>query len=140
MRNSPVMNEWRTTNPPPTVAIFPFQNSTDQHIDSALETILSEAETWLVDANVVSVISRERQRQMIAEVEGQQNAVFNPAHAAKYGRQLGAKYFVTGKVSGQDERTEDMRRVQYFVYLQVLEVETSAIRWQGKTEITKAIR
>jgi hypothetical protein len=140
LRGAPVMNEWRTTNPPPTVAIFPFQNSTDQHIDSALETILSEAETWLVDANVVSVISRERQNQMIREVEGQQNAVFNPAHAAKYGRQLGAKYFITGKVSGNDERTEDMRRVQYFMYLQVLEVETSAIRWQGKTEITKAIR
>ena len=41
LRGAPVMNEWRTTNPPPTVAIFPFQNSTDQHIDSALETILS---------------------------------------------------------------------------------------------------
>jgi PBP1b-binding outer membrane lipoprotein LpoB len=74
------------------------------------------------------------------EVEGQQNAVFNPAHTAKYGRQLGAKYLITGKVSGNDERTEDMRRVQYFLYMQVLEVETSAIRWQGKTEITKAVR
>jgi hypothetical protein len=140
MRSAPVMNMWRTTNPPPTVAVFPFQNSTDEHIDSALETILSEAETWLVDANVVSVISRERQNQMIREVEGQAQPVFNPAHAARYGQQLGAKYFITGKISGNDERTEDMRRVQYFLYLQVIEVETSAIRGQWKTEITKAIR
>jgi uncharacterized protein (TIGR02722 family) len=140
LRTSRAMDTWRTTNPPPTVAIFPFSNSTDQHIDSALETILSETETWMVESNVVTMISRERQREMIREVEGQQNAVFNPAHAARYGRQMGAKYFITGKVSGNDERTEDMRRVQYFLYLQVIEVETSVIAWQGKTEITKAVR
>jgi PBP1b-binding outer membrane lipoprotein LpoB len=140
LRVSPVMNEWRTTNPPPTVAIFPFSNTTSEHIDSSLDTVLSEAETWLVESNVASVVSRERQNQMIREVEHQQNPVFNPAHTATYGQQLGAKYFITGKVSGNDERTEDMRRVQYFLYLQVIDVATSGIRFQGKTEITKAIK
>jgi len=140
LRSAPVMNEWRTTHPPPTVAIFPFQNSTSEHIDSMLDAMLSEAETWLVESGTVQVISRERQNQMIREVEGQQNPVFNPANAARYGRQLGAKYFITGKVSGNDERTDDMRRVQYFLFMQVIDVETSAIRWQRKTYITKAIK
>lgn len=140
LRTSPVMNEWRTTNPQPTVAIFPFQNSTSEHIDSMLDAMLGEAESWLVDAQVVRVVSRERQNQMIREVEGQQNAVFNPAHAAKYGKQLGVKYFITGKVAGNDERTEDMRRVQYFLFMQVIDVETSEIRWQRKTYVTKAVK
>jgi penicillin-binding protein activator len=140
LRVAPVMNEWRTTNPPPVVAVFPFQNSTSEHIDSMLDTILSEAETWLIESNVVSVIARDRQNQMIREVEGQQHPVFNPNNAAKYGRQLGAKYFITGKVSAADERNEDMRRVQYFLYMQVIDVETSAIRFQGKSEITKAVK
>jgi penicillin-binding protein activator len=140
LRGAPVMNEWRTTNPPPTVAIFPFQNSTSEHIDSMLDAMLSEAETWLVESGTVQVISRERQNQMIREIEGQQNPVFNPANAATYGKQLGAKYFITGKVSGADERSEDMRRVQYFMFMQVIDVETSAIRWQRKTYITKAIK
>lgn len=140
LRSSPVMNEWRTTNPQPIVAIFPFQNSTSEHIESSLETILSEAETWLLESNAVRVVARQRQAEMIREVEGQQNAVFNPANAAKYGKQLGAKYFITGKVSGSDERSEDMRRVQYFLYLQVIDVETSEIRFQAKSEITKAIK
>jgi uncharacterized protein (TIGR02722 family) len=140
LRVSPLMNEWRTTNPQPVVAIFPFQNSTSEHIDSALDTILNEAETWLIESNVVRVVSRQRQNEMIREVEGQQNAVFNPANAAKYGKQLGAKYFITGKVSGNDERTEDMRRVQYFLYMQVIDVETSEVRFQAKSEITKAIK
>lgn len=140
LRSSPIMNEWRSTNPPPTVAVFPFQNSTDEHIDSMLDAMLSETETWLVDSGTVSVISRERQNQMIREVEGQQNPVFNPAKAATYGKQLGAKYFITGKVSASDERSDDMRRVQYFIFLQVIEVETSAIKWQRKTYVTKAIK
>jgi len=140
LRGAPVMNEWRTTHPPPNVAIFPFQNSTSEHIDSMLDAMLSEAETWLVESGTVQVISRERQNQMIREVEGQQNAVFNPANAAKYGKQLGAKYFITGKVSAADERSDDMRRVQYFLFLQVIDVETSAIKWQKKTYVTKAVK
>ncbi len=140
LRAAPIMNEWRSTNPPPNVAIFPIQNSTSEHIDSMLDALLGEAESWLVESGTVQVISRERQTQMIREVEGQQSAAFNPAHAATYGKQLGAKYFITGKISGNDERSEDMRRVQYFLFLQVIDVETSAIKWQRKTYITKAIK
>ena len=140
LRSAPVMNEWRSTNPPPNVAIFPIQNSTSEHIDSMLDAMLGEAESWLVESGTVQVIARDRQNQMIREVEGQQNAVFNPSNAAKYGKQLGAKYFVTGKVAGNDERSADMRRVQYFLFLQVIDVETSAIKWQKKTYVTKAIK
>jgi PBP1b-binding outer membrane lipoprotein LpoB len=140
LRNAPMMNQWRADRAQDTVAVFPFQNETSEHVDSQLSVILSEAETWLVDAQVVTVISRERQNQMIAEVEGHRNAVFNPGHVAQYGRQLGVKYFITGKVGASDERTEDARRVQYFFYMQVIEVETSAIKWQHKAYVTKAVK
>ena len=140
LRASPVMNEWRTANPKPTVAVFPFQNSTSEHIDSALDTILSEAETWLLEAGTVRIIDRRRQADYIRDVEGQQNPVFNPANAAKYGKQMGAKYYVTGHVSGTDERNSDMRRVQYFLYLEVVNVETSEKLFLAKSEITKAVR
>ncbi len=140
LRTAPIMDVWRSHRSQDTVTVFPFQNETSEHIDPQLAAILSEAETWLVDSGVVTMISRERQNQMIGEVEGQQNAVFNPAHIAQYGKQLGAKYYVTGKVAAADERTDDERRVQYFFFMQVIEVETSAIRWQHKAYITKAVR
>jgi uncharacterized protein (TIGR02722 family) len=140
LRVAPVMEQWRSDRGKDSVAVFPFQNETTEHIEPQLSAILSEAETWLVDSGVVTVISRERQNQMIAEVEGQQHPVFNPEHAAQYGRQLGAKYFITGKVSAADERTKDARRVQYFFFMQVIDVETSAIRWQHKAYVTKMVR
>ena len=38
---------------------------------------------------------------------------------------LGVRYVVTGKVFSSDERQDKERRVQYFMFIQVLEVETS---------------
>lgn len=140
LRTAPIVNEWRAAGGRATVSVFPFINQTSEHIEPQLDAILSETETWLVDAGTVTVISRERQNQMIAEVEGQRNAVFNPAHVAQYGRQLGVKYYITGKVQTSDERIEDARRVQYFFYMQVIETATSAIRWQHKAYVTKMIR
>jgi TolB-like protein len=140
LRTSPIMDHWRLDRAQDTIAVFPFANSTDEHIDGQLDAVLSEAETWLVDSQVVTVIAHDRQADMIAAVEGQRGAAFNPAHVAQYGRQLGAKYFLTGKVSTSDERTDDARRVQYMFYMQVIEVETSAIRWQHKAYTTKAVK
>lgn len=140
MRTAPVMNEWRTTNPKPTVAVLPFRNTTSEHIDSMLEAMLSETESWLIDAQVVDVVAHERQREMIAEVRAQQNIDFDQATTAKLGRQLGVKYFVTGKVQGADERSDSMRRVQYFLFMQVIEAETGRIKFQKKTYVTKAIK
>jgi penicillin-binding protein activator len=140
LRTAPVMDMWRSDKGQDTVAIFPFQNETSEHVDDMLQASLSEAETWLVESNTVTVVSREKQNAMIGEVEGQKGAAFNPAHIALYGQQLGTKYFVTGKVYTNDERTGDKRRVQYFFFMQIIEVQTSAIRWQHKAYVTKEIR
>lgn len=139
-RASDIMNRWRTENPKPTVAVFPFLNSTDEHIESQLDTILSETETWLLEAGTVRIIDQRRQAEYIRQVEGSQSAVFDRNHIPEYGKQMGAKYIITGHVSGNDERNEDMRRIQYFLYLEVVEVATSEKLGLWKSEITKAVR
>ena len=136
---SPLAKSWADAGDRPTLAIFPMLNETSQHIDSQLQAVLSDAETFMVNSGLVTVVSRERQNQMIAEVEMQNGGHFDPAHAAQYGRQLGAKYYMTGKVYTADERTAGGRRVQYFMFMQVIETETSAVRWQNKAAFTKAL-
>lgn len=143
MREAPIMDEWRVRagqNDRQAVAVAPFANETTEHIDPQLDAMLSETETWLVNSGIVRVISHERQADMIRNVEGAQHPVFDPRHIPQYGKQLGVKYFITGKVGASDERTEDARRVQYFIYMQVIDSETSEIRWQQKAYITKAVR
>ena len=142
LRAAPIMDEWRARaghGDRPTVATAPFLNETSEHIDPQLDAMLGETETWLVNGGVARVISHERQADMIRQVEGAQHPVFDPRHIPAYGKQLGVKFFVTGKVGASDERTEDARRVQYFIFMQVVDVETSEIRWQEKAYITKAL-
>jgi uncharacterized protein (TIGR02722 family) len=140
LRTAPVMDTWRKGGGKTIVAVFPFSNETTEHIESQLGAILSEAEEWMVNSQTVTVVARDRQNQIVGEIEGTRHPVFNPSHVAQYGKQLGAQYFLTGKVQTSDERTEDARRVQYFFFMQVIEIETGAIRWQHKAYVTKMLR
>jgi len=125
---------------PVVVAIWPFKNETSEHIDDQLNTLLGDLETELVNSGVVQVVSRERQAEMASEVAVQQNrSIYDPSFAAQISRQIGAKYFITGKVGSVDEFFNKERRVQYTLFVQVIEVETSLVRFQFKAERSKAI-
>jgi penicillin-binding protein activator len=139
LRNQPILAEWRSAGKSTPVAVFPFQNETDEHIESALAAVLGEAENWLIEGGT-AVVDRQRQNQLIAETEGTQHPVFDKESIPRYGRQLGVKYYLTGNVQGATERTEDARRVQYFLFLRVVEVETGLIVWQHKAHVTKMVR
>lgn len=138
LMGSPVWTQWRSGTQP-VVAIWPIKNDTSEHLDDQMLTLLSDMETELINGGVVSVVSRERQAEMIAEANLQQTADFNPALASQIGKQIGAQYFITGKLQAVDERFDKERRVQYTLFLQVLDVETSIVKFQTKSERSKAI-
>jgi hypothetical protein len=85
------------------------------------------------------VVSRERQAELVDEVRVQNTADFNPEMASRIGKQIGAKYFITGKLQAVDERFNKERRVQYSLFMQVLDVETGVVKFQTKSERSKAI-
>lgn len=122
-----------------TVAIFPMRNETTEHIENQLDTILSKFETDLVKKTTASVISMENQDELIAEIRRQQSSAYNPSRVAHYGQMLGAQYIVTGKVYDKAEKVQNERRVQYFMFVQVLNVATSEIEFQEEANITKAL-
>lgn len=136
---SPLWAQWRGAGETPVVAIWPIKNDTSEHLDDQMLTLLSDMETELINSGVVAVVSRERQAEMMAEANMQQGADFNPALAAEIGRQIGAQYFLTGKLQSVDERINKERRVQYTLFMQVIEVETSLVKFQTKSERTKGI-
>ncbi len=124
---------------PPLVAIWPIQNATTQHIEDQISAMLSSVETYLVNSGDVQVVSRERQQELVKELRLRQSDIYDPETAGKLGRQLGARYFVTGKVTSVDERLKDTRRVQYSLILQIIEVETGLIKFQNEATRSKAL-
>ena len=133
------IGEVSLVEPEPLVSIWPIMNATTQHIDDQLDELLSSLETFLVNSGEVRVVSRERQFELIDELQIRQSEFFDPATAGRIGRQLGAKYFITGKISAVDEKLEDARRVQYSLFMQVIEVETGLIKFQKEAIRSKTI-
>lgn len=124
----------------PVVAIWPIQNATSQHLDDQMMTLLSSIETALVNTNLVRVVERSLYSELSREIGLQQGAAYDPASAQRLGRLLGAQYFFTGKITSVDERLGKTRRVQYSLFLQVVEIETGLIRFQNEVTRTKALR
>jgi uncharacterized protein (TIGR02722 family) len=125
---------------PPVLAIWPIKNATTQHIDDQMLQMLSRMETTLINSGSVQVVTRERQPEMSAEVWVQHGQSFDQTTAAAVAKQVGAKYYVTGKVTASDERLKRQRRVQYSLFLQVVDVETSLIKFQQTVDRTKAVK
>lgn len=136
--NSRITREW-DRGESPNVAIFPFRNETSEHIDNQLDTLLTKFETDLVNRTNASVVSHQDQPELIEEVRRQQADAYNPSEIAHYGRMMGAQYFVTGRVYDVAEKVDDQRRVQYFLFVQVIEVETSQIHYQHESGLTKGL-
>src|SRR5690606_22709639 len=82
----------------PQLSVLPFRNETSEHIDSALDALISDVETALINAGHVAVISLESQGMLIEQVRRQQGDDFDQGKSAALGRQLGVKYIITGKV------------------------------------------
>jgi penicillin-binding protein activator len=138
LQSSPVIQRWSQEDRP-AVAVIPLRNETSEHVDSALDALISDIETTLVNAGHVRVISMEEQPKLVEEIRRQYSGAFDPSQVATWGKQVGARYIVTGKVYNTDERQSGERRVQYFMFIQVLDVQTGEILFQHKTGVTKAI-
>ncbi len=139
LRTSKLMARWQMEQDP-TVGVLPFRNETSEHIDSALNALMTEIESQLINFAPVRVISLEDQPALIEEIRRQQqSSAFDSARIAAWGRQIGVRYIVSGKVFSTDERTESARRVQYYLFLRTVDVETGEILFQNQAPITKAI-
>jgi len=139
LMESPLAKKWKEASEPPVVSIFPVVNDTSEHIRDQLDALLSKVETKIINSQIAVVVDRARQDELIAEVRRQQGGDFDEAQAAQVGRQLGAKFFLTGKIYDSAERTGGERRVQYFLFMKVVELQTSVVKWQNEANLTKGL-
>jgi TolB-like protein len=139
LRTSKLMARWVAENQP-TVGVLPIRNETSEHIGSALDALMTEIESQLINFAPVRVISMETQDDLMNEIRHQyESGGFDETQTARWGKQLGVRYIVSGKVFSSDERTENARRVQYYLFIRAVSVETGEILFQNQTPITKAI-
>lgn len=125
----------------PTVSILKIANNTSEHIGGALQNLLNSVETRLVQSGDWRVVDNselmadaamaERIRQLGDEVD--------PATRVALGQQFGIRYLIHGRVGDVAEKTGGVRRVQYFLFLRVSDVQSNEIVFQEQVDITKQV-
>lgn len=121
------------------IAVLRIDNDTSEHIGSALRNLIDSVETRLVNDGEFLVISNDAIAKEAIASEFMRGDAVDANSMAELGRQLGVQYFVSGRVGETTEKTSDARRVQYFLFLRVVEVETVRNVFQAQVDITKQI-
>ncbi len=124
----------------PLMAVWPIQNHTTMHLEDQMDALLMSVETRIVNTGDARVVARSRQEELARELQYRQIDIFDRETAGELGRQLGAEYFVTGRLTGVDERLQKTRRLQYRLFMQILHVETGEVMFQNEAMRTKMIR
>ena len=125
---------------PQSISVLSIKNNTSEHISSALRALIQSVETKLVNSGVFDVVANDQQA--LAAIDGALAGgdSVDPATLAEAGKRLGVRYFIYGDVGDTTEKTKDRRRVQYYLFLKVVEVETGRLIFQQKIDKTKQIK
>jgi hypothetical protein len=123
----------------PSIAILAIENATSEHISGALDTLLSSAETHLVQSGLFSVVDNTTLMRdaVLAERLRDAGDAVDKETAAALGKEYGIEYFVSGRVWDTAEKSNDVRRVQYHLFLRVTDVATLRVMHQSQVDVTK---
>jgi penicillin-binding protein activator len=121
----------------PILVVMGIENRTDEHIDT--KAITDTIRTKLINGNKASFVN-ESQRDNLLREQGYQLANCTPETRTMVGRQLGARFMLTGslvKITKESTRQVRLSR-QEQVYLQltveVTDLETGLIAWTTQKE------
>ncbi|MEI6808804.1 MAG: penicillin-binding protein activator LpoB [bacterium] len=121
----------------PIVAIFSVENRTTMHIDT--QAMTDTMRSKLMDAGKMKFVNTARRDDLLKE-QGYQNKHVTPETAVKIGKQLGARYMITGSVveltraSGREVRVSSKEEVYYQFTVELTDLETGLVELAPQVE------
>ena len=125
---------------PPVMMIAEIRNDTDDHIDT--RSLTDQMRVQLLNSGKMRFINESRRKDIMNE-QGFQAANVTPGQNAAIGKQLGAKYMLTGalakisKRSGRQVRVSKKKFSYYKFTVEVNDIETSEILWTDSYEFAR---
>ena len=122
---------------PPIVAIFDVQNHTTLHIDT--QALTDTLRRKLMESNKMKFVNTARRDQLLKEQEYQGRNVTAETRVA-VGRQLGAKYILTGamaelkKQTGRQVRVSAKEEIYYQLTVELTDLETGLVEVAPQVE------
>jgi hypothetical protein len=110
---------------------------------NSLIRLMKNLEGELSTDGEVITVSRSSQLKLLQGLRDPKDPALNQQKVAQLGEKLGVQYLLTGKLYSVSDRVSDEQdldssdQVQYFLFMQVIEVKTGAVRWQMEIETLK---
>jgi len=123
----------------PVIIVGAFRNASDEHIDTSL--ITKKMETVLLNSGKAEFVASSSERGEIRDERTQQQTWASENTAKALANELGADFMLIGSVRTVVDRARNLSTRTYFVYAELVEVETNRKVWIGEnSEIKKVIR
>jgi uncharacterized protein (TIGR02722 family) len=116
--------------PDPILVVMGIQNRTTSHID--MKAITDTITTELMNASKIRFVNEARRDDLLKE-QGYQLANATPETRAHVGKQLGAKYMITGSLieidaeSGHQVRVSKQKDIYFQLTVEITDLETGLI-------------
>ncbi len=133
----------RKAETPPIMVVMGIQNRTEQHIDT--KAITDTIRTEVIQSGRAQFVNEARRDALLKE-QGYQLAHCPPEARVTAGRQLGARYMLTGslveisKESPREVRLSKRQDVYYQLTAEVTDLESGLIAWTTQLERLRSAR
>ncbi len=128
---------------PPVMMIAGVQNRTSQYVDT--KNLTDRVRTMLFQSGKVRFVNEARREDLLRE-QGYTAANASPETQVAIGRQLGAKYMISGSLTEmKDESPRQVRvsktKVNYYkLTFEITDIETAEIKWIHEVEFAREAR
>jgi hypothetical protein len=125
---------------PPIVMIAGVENRTSNYVDT--KNLTDRMRTMLFDSKKMQFVNEARRADLLKE-QGYQAANVRPDMQAGIGKQLGAKYMISGSLVQMDQTQEKQVRVAkqeikyYKLTMEVTNLESGLLEWTTEKEFAR---
>ncbi len=122
----------------PVFMISTFKNDSDEHIDTSI--ITNKMETVILNSGKADFVANKDERAGIRDERNDQQGQASEATAKSIGNETGADFMLIGSVKTIVDKAGKTAVRTYFVYAELINVETNTKIWKGENnEIKKVI-
>lgn len=142
--NSPVVSkrltEYEVKNGSlPVVVVGQFKNTSDEHID--VSVISKRMEAALLNSGKVDFVASSSERDDLRQERIEQQSWASEETAKALANEIGADFMLIGSVKAVVDQVDRKAVRNYFVYAEMIEIETGKKIWIGEnSEIKKYIK
>ena len=119
------------------IGVLATENLVKPSVTSSLTLLMKSLHDELRADGVVSTVDRTSQPELIQNIRDTKDPALNRQKVAQLGAQLDVQYLMIGRLYSVSDRQGEDERIQYFLFMQVIETKTGAVRWQMELETLK---